>query len=118
MKISLLSLILIFLFASNSSGQTIVFHEDFEVIDSMTSSGTPIWFQDSNYHTNGTHCVRDTVGVNGTAYLTSNAFSTVGNFFVVLQFDQICKISFADMGFVEVSTDNGTTWNPMSASLY
>src|SRR5947207_970773 len=94
-----------------SNAQTIVFHEDFEVVDSMTSGGTPAWFQDSNYHTNGTHCIRDTVGVNGTAYLTSDAFNTTGNLFVLLSFDQICKISFADQGYVEVSNDNGSTWS-------
>ena len=109
---------LLFLFGETSYSQVIVFHEDFEVVDSMSSTGVPTWFRDSNYHTDGTHCIRDTVGINGTGYLTSDAFSTAGNFFVLLTFDQICKINFADHGYVEVSSDNGTTWTTLSAIHY
>ena len=113
----LVSTFIFILFSATANAQ-IAFHENFEVTDSMTSSGTPTWFQDSNFHTNGTQCIRDTVAQNGTAYLTSDAFSTLGNFFVVLTFDQICKISFADRGYVEVSSDNGSNWTTLDATGY
>ncbi len=114
----IISLLLCFLNATITFAQTIVFHEDFEVVDSMISSGTPSWFTDANYHTSGTHCIRDTVAVNGTAYLTSNAFSTTGNFFVQLSFDQICKINFVDKGSIEVSNNNGSSWVTLGGNQY
>ena len=110
--------VLCLVFGNSLRAQTIVFHEDFETVDSMVSSGVPTWFQDPNYHTNGTHCIRDTVAVNGTGYLTSTSFSTTGSFFVQLHFDQICKLNFADKGYVEVSVDNGVTYTVLNASQY
>src|SRR5437773_51132 len=115
-----ISLLIVFFLSAwiTGSSQSIVFHENFETVDSMISSGTPGWFQDSNFHTDGTHCIRDTVALLDTAYLTSISFSTVGYFFVTLSFDQICKISFADQGHVEVSNNNGLTWTVLPTNSY
>jgi hypothetical protein len=101
-----------------ASGLNTIFHEDFEVVDSMTTSGAAPWFQESGYHTNGSFCMRDTVSLGGTAYLTSIPFSTAGDDHVVLYFDQICKISFADHGYIEVSADNGSSWTTLPGSSY
>ncbi|MCX6291208.1 MAG: hypothetical protein NT126_05540, partial [Bacteroidetes bacterium] len=117
-KLLFAATILYFLFSIPGKAQTVVFHEDFETVDSMSSSGTPAWFQDANYHTDGNYSIRDTVAVGGTANLTSIAFNTTGSFFVLLSFDQICKINFADKGYVEVSNDNGTTWHTLDSSHY
>ncbi len=117
-KILFISVLFYIFLCGITNAQTLVFHEDFEVPDSMTSSGIPSWFQDVNYHTNGLTCIRDTVAIGVTAYLTSDTFSTVGKFNVLVTFDQICKINFADRGYVEVSTDNGANWTTITGSYY
>ncbi|MCX6291209.1 MAG: T9SS type A sorting domain-containing protein [Bacteroidetes bacterium] len=103
---------------NNLFAQTIVFHEDFETVDSMSSSGMPAWFQDSLLEVSGSHCMRDTVLTGDSAYLVTNAFSTVGFNSVILDFWHICKISFADKAIVEVSNNNGVTWTQLTAAQY
>ena len=117
MKRIVLSLISLFVF-SFANAQVTVFHENFEVVDSMSSSGVPTWFQESGFHVSGNFCMRDTVAFNDSAFLTSTTFSTVGNFNVFLDFFHICKISFADAGIVEVSNNNGTSWHRLTAAEY
>ncbi|HEU4718604.1 MAG TPA: T9SS type A sorting domain-containing protein, partial [Bacteroidia bacterium] len=43
---------------------------------------------------------------------------TVGNTFVLLDFDQICKIEFSDAATIEVSNDNGNTWTQLTYTQY
>ncbi len=117
MKRIVLSLISVFIF-SFAHAQINIFHENFEVVDSMTSSGIPTWFQQAGLQVSGSHCMRDTVAANDTSYLTTIAFSTVGNFNVLLDFWHICKISFTDAGIVEVSNNNGTTWHRLTSAEY
>ncbi|MCX6292492.1 MAG: immune inhibitor A [Bacteroidetes bacterium] len=117
MKRILLTLISLFAL-SFSYAQTTVFHEDFEVVDSVTSSGNPTWFQESLVQVSGSHCMRDTILLGDTAYLTSNTFSTIGFNSVQMDFWHICKISFADKGTIEVSNDNGVTWTQLTSTQY
>src|SRR5574337_1591637 len=88
---------------------TIVYHEDFEIADSVTASGSPVWGPDLTCHTNGLAGYKNQVGTSPN-YLTTNTFSTVGNFFILFDFDGICKIKYHASGVVQVSTDNGNTW--------
>ena len=37
---------------------------------------------------------------------------------VILEFDHICKISFFDYGYIEVSNDNGATWSRVNTTMY
>jgi len=50
--------------------------------------------------------------------MTTPAFSTVGNSFLMLYFDHICKIEYNDEGYIEVSNDNGATWTRLTGSQY
>ncbi|PLW95316.1 MAG: hypothetical protein C0592_00440, partial [Marinilabiliales bacterium] len=54
----------------------------------------------------------------GTTYLTTNSFSTAGNYQVLLEFDQICKIEFFDAGKIEYSIDGGTNWYELTTTEY
>ncbi|HLG02734.1 MAG TPA: hypothetical protein VI731_04005, partial [Bacteroidia bacterium] len=115
-KITLLFSALIVACAMNA--QTIVFHEDFETADSVASSGSPTWGQEGVLQVSGSFSYRNQVATSTASYLTTNAFSTIGNSFVLLDFEQICKIEFNDAGTVEVSNDNGTTWTQLTANEY
>lgn len=99
--------------------QTVVFSEDFETLPlDVTSSGGTTWARSTALFAAGTYSDTATVPVTGNSYLTTNAFSTVGNFSVLLEFDQICKIEFFDGGYIEYSLDGGSTWNVISSTYY
>ena len=101
-----------------SSAQVVVFHENFEIADSVVSSGSPAWGPDLTLQVSGVASTRNTLGNSSTAYLTTNSFSTLGNSFVLLDFDHICKLEFNDIGAIEVSNDNGNTWTQLTAAEY
>jgi hypothetical protein len=113
-KITLLVLAIVPAFLQ---AQTIVYHEDFTVADSVVASGSPLWTSDAVLYTNATAGYKNQVG-SAANYLTSAAFSTVGNSFVLLDFDQICKIEYQDAGAIEVSNDNGNTWTQLTYTEY
>lgn len=98
--------------------QTVVFHENFEVADSVVASGNPLWMADLTLQSQGLASTRNTVAVNDSSFLITDAFSTVGNSFVILEFDQICKIEFLDIATIWASNDNGTTWTQLVAAQY
>ena len=120
MKKALL-LILSFLSFAYLQAQTVVFNEDFEgttqaVTSSSTGSGS--WSLTTQLHYQGAKSDSCVVTTGDTTYLTTNAFSTTGNSFVMLEFAQICKIEFFDRAYIEVSGNNGTTWTKLVASQY
>lgn len=90
----------------------------FEPADSVTATGTPLWTQDLTLQSQGTASYRNQVAASTVSYLTTNAFSTVGNSFVMLNFDHICKIEFLDSAIIEVSNDNGNTWTRLTYNEY
>jgi hypothetical protein len=98
--------------------QTVVYHENFEVADSVTATGTPVWGPDVTLHTQGLTSYKNQVATSTQSYLTTNAFSTVGNTFILLDFDQICKIEYNDAATIEVSNDNGNTWTQLTSAQY
>lgn len=100
------------------SQATVVYHEDFEIADSVTASGNPIWIPDATLQSNGLMSYRNTVATNDVSYLTTIAFNTTGNTFVLLNFDHICKIEFLDSAMIEVSNDNGVTWTQLTSNEY
>ncbi len=117
----LFTILLIVCFSNGLSAQTTLFTESFEgtTINMVSSSsGSGNWGINTNFHSAGAKSDSCVVTANDTTYLTSNAFSTVGKSFITLSFDQICKIEFADHGYVEVSNDNGATWQSLPASAY
>lgn len=99
--------------------QTVVLSEDFETLPlELNSSGTGSWARSTSLAAGGTYCDTAVVALSGNTYLTTNSFSTTGNYMVKIEFDQICKVEFFDGGFVEYSLDNGTTWTVISSAFY
>ncbi len=58
------------------------------------------------------------VALNDTIYLTSQPFSTVGRAFARLKFNHIAKISAQQRGRVQISTNNGATWQSLTTTQY
>ena len=105
--------------AFSGYSQTIAFQETFETTPlSVTSSGNPGWSRSHRFAKTGTYSDSSKVATADTSYLTTNAFSTVGNSYVVLEFAQICKIEFFDGAVIEVSANNGVNWTKLVAAQY
>ncbi len=122
----LLPLILGLLLFGFMEAQNVVFHEDFEQpsgADSVTayssdSGNVNTWGISTDLYAGGLQSDSAICSPYDTLTLTTSAFSTVGNAFVLLDFDHICKIEALDMAIVEVSTDNGQTWNKLDSTHY
>lgn len=101
-------------FAGNA--QTTVFLEDFETVPSTltSSSGTPGWFTNTRLQVSGLNCDSSNIVAPGSvSYLTTIPFSTMGNSYVTLTFNHICKADFFDGGVIQVSTNGGVTWTSL-----
>lgn len=123
MRTFLLSAIAMFFLIFSASGQTVVFHEGFELpsgADSVTSvsSTTNAWAINTTYASQGSRSIHCAIQPGDTTSLITNSFSTVGNLYVLLEFDQICKIDFFDYAELFISTDNGITWTKLTAAEY
>jgi Secretion system C-terminal sorting domain/CARDB len=112
------SVLIAILGVSALSAQTLVFHENFETPDSVTASGNPAWAVNTVYQSQGLQSYRNQVAVNDSSFLITDAFSTVGNSFVILDFDHICKIDYFDIARIHVSNDNGNTWQLVTQTHY
>lgn len=55
---------------------------------------------------------------NDTIFLESQAFSTIGRAFARLKFNHISKISVQQRGRVQISTNNGATWQNLTNAQY
>ena len=107
--------------ALSASSQTVLFSEDFEsatvsMVDNST--GTASWAITSRLQSGGLNSDSAKVVQGDTLILESNSFSTMGFSFATLYFSQICKIDFFDRATVQYSTNNGTTWNNLTATDY
>jgi hypothetical protein len=101
--------------------QTVVYNEGFEGATqavTSTSSGTNSWALSTSLYESGLKSDSCVVTAGDTTILTTDAFSTTGNTFVMLEFDNICKIEYLDAGIVEVSADNGATWTQLTGPMY
>ncbi|MFC1731599.1 right-handed parallel beta-helix repeat-containing protein, partial [candidate division KSB1 bacterium] len=107
------------------TAQTVVFHENFEQTslgDSVTSSqlvtGTDDWGISTFIANGGLRSDTCQVKTGANTTLTSNSFSTLGNYQVYLEFAHICKVDATDTAVVEVSADGGITWTKLTSSQY
>lgn len=116
---TLLFAIVVFFGILSAQAQTVVFSEDFETLPlDMTSSGSTNWDRSSILFAGGSYSDTAIIGLSGTSYLTTSSFSTAGNYQVILEFDQICKIEFFDAGKIEYSIDGGTNWYELTTTEY
>ena len=116
------SLLLIFLSVcwTASFGQTVAFTENFDLpsgADSIFFAGTPAWATTTAYSSSPTQSYLNTPPLASNTYFETNTFSTIGNTFVILEFDHICKIEFFDAATIEVSGDGGVTWTQLQCSV-
>jgi hypothetical protein len=58
------------------------------------------------------------VFLNDTIYLETPAFSTVGRAFARLRFNHIAKIFLQQRARIEISTNNGATWQTLGGAAY
>ncbi len=119
MKKLLSFLILISIFILNNNAKAQVFTEDFEGTVSMTAVPANGWGINTRVSSQGLKSDSGRVFLNGTNYLiTTSSFSTVGKYAVYLDFDQICKIQWGDSAIIQISNDNGTTWQRVRQAQY
>ena len=127
-KIALFTVAIIF--ALFASGQTVVFHENFELpsggdslITTAVEAGIPTtnfnpWSLSGNLAKSGAKSDSNRVQNGKTIFLTSNSFSTIGNTYIILQFSHICKLFITDGGQVEVSINGGLNWITLGSAQY
>ncbi len=122
MKYFLLSTLMFIAFISSSlQAQTVVYNEDFDGSTqavTSTSTGSNAWGLSSSFYVSGLKSDSCVVTAGDSTFLTTDSFSTTGNTFVMLEFDQICKIEYLDEGIVQVSADNGATWIQLTSPMY
>jgi uncharacterized repeat protein (TIGR01451 family) len=91
----------------------VMFHEDFEVPDSVvhyTPSGM-FWGTNSRLQSSGLYS--DSVAISSpgdSVVIRTLAFSTIGSNNIYLKFDHISKIEFFDNAVLYVSPDSGQSW--------
>ncbi len=95
-----------------------VFTEDFESTVSMTSSPLGAWSLNTRLQSQGLKSDSCAVSSGSSVYLTSSTINTVGKYAVYLDFDQICKIEMFDSAYIEVSNDDGSTWQHLTGAHY
>lgn len=97
-----------------------IFIEDFEVVDSVTFSGSSItpWSQTSQVQTSGTYSITTSVDSLGTKYMKTVSINTSGLTVALLKFNQICRVDFFDATAIEVSNDGGLVFSQLTASEF
>ncbi|MBN2747406.1 MAG: T9SS type A sorting domain-containing protein [Bacteroidales bacterium] len=122
MKTLLSFLIVLFsISVSCLNAQSIAFHENFEMpsgADSMISNPTSGWALSQQLAAGGMFCDSAAVVIGDSVILTTTSFSTIGKQFVILEFDQICKVEIFDAAYIQASVDNGQTWTTISGTSY
>jgi len=114
-KIILFSLVLI---GFSVNAQTVVYSEDFESTLTVTNLCTPTWNTNNLFSVSPNNSYHSDITSNSTTCFTTDSFSTTTNSNVILSFSHICKIEFFDSGIIEVSSDNGQTWIPLTDAEY
>ena len=123
--VKILYALFVFIILSFSvQAQTVAYHEDFEQpsgADSVvhySSATSNNWGISTQLFASGAQSDSARCTPFDTLTLTTSSFSTAGNAYVILDFDHICKIEALDKAIVEVSSDNGTTWNKLDTTQY
>lgn len=104
-----------------SVAQTVVYSENFDPPsgpDSISTSGNPLWTTNNILSVSSPQSFWSSVSINDTSIFVTDTFSTVGNSFVIMNFEHICKIEFFDFGIIEASNDGGATWVPLNCANY
>lgn len=119
----ILSLVALFIAIQLQSQTTSLYLEDFEstslsVTTSSAGTSTQLWAINSNYSVSGTKSDSAVVVQGDSIFLETNAINASTASFVTLKFSQICKIDFFDKAIVQVSDDNGSTWNTLGNTEY
>ncbi len=127
MKKIIFTLSLVFISLISNAQIGCFWHENF---DGATSTDSVTSFSNNGANTGWNHCSRLQVsvpnsdsayiGTNDTIMLTTNVgqMNLLGMTYVILEFDQICKIDFFDVARLEVSPDGGNIWFQLSCSEY
>jgi hypothetical protein len=112
--------VLLLSWSSRAISQSVLLSEGFESVPfQLTSSGSAQWTQFNVLAAPGNFSTWASITAPGdSAVLTSNSFSTTGSSHIVLRFNHICKADFFDGGYIEVSSDNGTTWHRLTGAHY
>ena len=117
MRVLFTILVIILSFTSNITAQ--IFSEDFETTVNMTSNPTNGWGVSTRLHSQGLKSDSGRIIQNAENILTTTAsFSTLGLYAVYLDFDHICKLQFGDSAIIEVSNDDGVTWQRVIQNNY
>jgi hypothetical protein len=90
-----------------------IFHENFEIADSVSyySNSSSNWAPNNRLATSGIYCDSAAIINPGDSIImTTMQFSTVGIDSVYLYFNHIAKVDFLDRAIIEVSSDGGLTW--------
>ncbi len=94
-----------------------LFHEDFEVADSVISSGNPGWFSNNRLSVGGSFCDSASIQNAGDTSILSTLFlNCSGTSKVFLSFDHICKAPNSEVATIEVSTDGGLNFVPLTSA--
>ena len=102
--------------ANYFSANAQIFHENFEIADSViATSNNPAsnWGISNKLHFSGTSCDSANLTNCDTLILTTLPFSTVGYSGITLTFMNICKTHFFDIARIEASSDGGLTWTKL-----
>ncbi|MEP7262966.1 MAG: CARDB domain-containing protein [Bacteroidota bacterium] len=123
MKRILLSLLFVAWWATShgqcGAGATVGFAENFDSATvNMTSTGTPGWTLEGGLSVSSPNSYRGRFSFGDTAYLAGPSFNASTDTYVLLDFDQICKVSFFDRCQVQVSIDGGINWTTLTPSQY
>jgi Secretion system C-terminal sorting domain len=112
MKILLKIIFLHLVTIISANGQT-MFHENFEVPDSVvhSGSGSSGWSLNNRIQTDGLYSDSGYISGPGDSILLQTlSFNTVGRNLIILSFNHIAKIEFFDRMKIWVSPDSGASW--------
>ena len=106
------------------NAQNLRFYETFEQpsgadsVTTVSTSATNQWGITSHLASSGSRADSAKCSPDDTLTLTTDAFNTNGDSYVMLEFDHICKIEYFDKAIIEVSPDNGNTWTKLLSTHY
>ncbi len=129
MRRNLLALLFGTLYCITSQAQgvvTTVYHEKFDPIsgpDSVTTYNTNSllnseWNDTNNLFVSSPKSYHSKVVPFDSVIFETTSFSTLNNVYVRLKFNQICKIHFGQRGYIQVSNNNGATWQNVTGAMY
>ncbi len=126
-KITLLLLCLLTSSMAWSQSFNLLYHENFDATsgpDSVTNSVIPTTsssaWNDTNFLSTSPSMSYHFKNQQANEIVTfeTDAFSTLGNPYVLLSFNQIVKFFPTNRAYIEISVDNGVTWDTLDGRTY